>query len=61
MVSEVRESYEERLKYLKLPSLKAHRVKGNLIHETYKMYNDVNNIDKACFFQPALTGITSKY
>ena len=50
-------SYEDRLKYLRLPSLKTRRIRGDLI-QTFKIFNNIDNIDKACFFEPALTNIT---
>ena len=48
---------EERLKYLKLPTLKATRIRGDLI-QTYKMFNNIYNVDKACFLDSPLINIT---
>jgi hypothetical protein len=50
-------SYKERLQVLKLPSLKARRIRGDLI-QTYKIFNDVDDIDKDFFFEFPCTNIT---
>ena len=44
--------YEDRLRLLKLPSLKARRTRGNLI-QCYKMFKQIDDIDIKTFFSPA--------
>ena len=44
--------YEERLKLLKLPSLKARRIRGDLI-QCYKIFRQVDDIDVETFFTQA--------
>ena len=44
-------TYEERLKYLKLPSLKGRRARGDLI-ETFKIFNGFVDIDPKDIFPP---------
>ena len=43
-------SYEERLTFLKLPSLKYRRKRGDLI-QLYKLVHGVDNIDHTLFFE----------
>ena len=43
-------SYDERLHYLKLHSLKGRRIRGDLI-QTYKIFNDTDNTDLHNLFQ----------
>lgn len=50
-------SYENRLRYLNLPSLKARRFRGDLI-QTYKIFNGVDDIEAGCFFEFPVTNIT---
>ena len=41
--------YSLRLKKLKLPSMKFRRIRGDLI-QTFKIINDIDNVDKDSFF-----------
>ena len=50
-------SYEQRLRYLNLHSLKGRRIRGDLI-ETYKIFNNKVDIKKEDLFQLNTTGIT---
>ena len=50
-------SYEARLKYLHLYSLKGRRIRGDLI-QTYKIFQGIDRIDCDSFFSSAPTGIT---
>ena len=50
-------SYGDRLRHLKLPSLKARRVRGDLL-QTYKIFNKIDDIDKTRFFEFPQTDIT---
>ena len=50
-------TYQERLNYLNLYSLKGRRMRGDLI-ETYKMFNGFTDIDPYTFFEPANTDRT---
>ena len=50
-------TYAERLKYLKLPSVKSRRLRNDLI-ETYKIFHQYNNVDFDDFFTMNLTGKT---
>ena len=50
MLYDIKElSYSQRLRKLKLPSLKFRRVRGDLI-QAFKIINDIDNIDKNRFF-----------
>ena len=48
-----RRLYEDRLRYLQLPSLKARRFRGDLI-QIYKMFNGVNDTVKKTFLGRAV-------
>ena len=50
-------SYQDRLKRLHLPSLKARRVRGDLI-QTYKIMSNIDNINFTKFFQVNYTAKT---
>ena len=50
-------SYQDRLKRLHLPSLKARRVRGDLI-QTYKIMSNIDNINFMKFFQVNYTAKT---
>ena len=50
-------SYAERLKYLKLPSLKNRRLRNDLI-ETFKIYHNYNNVDFNNFFTMNKSAVT---
>ena len=58
LIYEIKEcSYQERLRYLKIPSLKSRRVRGDLI-QTFKIYNNMDDLDKLTFFEPNPVEIT---
>ena len=53
LVREIKDKpYEVRLEILKLPSLKARRYRGDLI-QCYKIFRQIDDIDKNIFFSPA--------
>lgn len=52
-------SYKERLQYLNLQSLKARRIRGDLI-QTYKIINNVDDVDQTRFFSQATVNKTRK-
>ena len=55
MVDSIRDlDYADRLKYLKLPSIKYRQLRGDLI-QTYKIVNELDNIDKNDFFRSSLS------
>ena len=49
--------YKNRLESLKLPSLKSRRVRGDLI-QTYKIFNNIDDLEVATFFQTNQLNIT---
>ena len=60
LIKEIKDlSYKRRLKYLKLPSLKARRKRGDLI-QTYKIFNGIDDIDKTHFFNSPQTNILTR-
>ena len=50
-------SYLERLKFLKLPTLKYRRIRGDLI-QLYKIINEIDNIDYRMFFNVSHVNFT---
>ena len=50
-------SYQDRLKYLRLPFLKARRIRGDLI-QAYKIFRQVEDIDFNSLFQLSKSEIT---
>ena len=58
LLPECREkSYEDRLNYLRLPSLKARRERGDLI-QAYKIFHQIEDIDFNSLFQLSKSEIT---
>ena len=52
-------TYDQRLKYLNLHSLKGRRIRGDLI-ETYKIFNDMVDVQIEDFFKSYTNSITRK-
>ena len=52
-------NYSERMRFLRLPSLKFRRIRGDLI-QVYKIMNGMDNLNWHYFFEKAAVNITRR-
>ena len=52
-------NYSERMRFLRLPSLKFRRIRGDLI-QVYKIMNGMDNLDRHDFLEKAAVNITRR-